>query len=152
MPSVLLSEIGHYFCRMFGCRLEPVYNSTLITSVKAASPTSSLRGLQEAAFTPSSLWLISMHFHVRQQVQWEPLTNSLRPITSLVPHTVLPWPTFSRFCKQPFTILTLGKRRKLPELQSCEQEWIESVLIIHEKLLLLTVPLFTVIFQEHFHA
>lgn len=29
---------------------------------------------------------------------------------------------------------------------------IESVLIIHEKLLLLTLPLFTVSFQEHFHA
>lgn len=29
---------------------------------------------------------------------------------------------------------------------------IESVLILHEKLLLLTLPLFTVSFQEHFHA
>ena len=29
---------------------------------------------------------------------------------------------------------------------------IESVLIINEKLLLLTLPLFTVAFQEHFHA
>ncbi|XP_057706931.1 uncharacterized protein LOC130924402 [Corythoichthys intestinalis] len=29
---------------------------------------------------------------------------------------------------------------------------IDSVLIVHEKLLLLTLPLFTVCFQEHFHA
>ncbi|XP_060744615.1 uncharacterized protein LOC132858333 [Tachysurus vachellii] len=37
-----------------------------------------------------SLWLTSMHFHARQQVQLELLTNALKPITSLVRHTVLP--------------------------------------------------------------
>lgn len=114
--------VTNYCCLMFGCRLEPVYSSISITSAKAASLTSSLRGLREAASTPSLLSSTSLHYHVRQQVQWEPLTNSLRPITSLVPHTVLALPTFSLFCKPLSTTLTLGKQRKLPELPNCEQE------------------------------
>lgn len=114
--------VTEYCCLMFDCRLEPVYSSISTTSATAASLTSSLRGLREAASTPSSLSSTSMHYHVRQQVQWEPLTNSLRPITSLVPRTVLPLLTFSLFCKQLSTTLALGKQRKLPELLNCEQE------------------------------
>ena len=111
-----------YCCLMFGCRLEPVYSSISTTSAKAASLTSLLRGLREAASTPTLLSSTSVHYHVRQQVQWQPLTNSLRPTTSLVPRTVLPLPTFSLFCKQLSTTLMLGKQRKLPELPNCEQE------------------------------
>ncbi|KAL7381300.1 hypothetical protein ABVT39_003530 [Epinephelus coioides] len=45
-----------------------------------------------------------------------------------------------------------GSQPKRPCNINCEVKEIESVLIMHEKLLLLTLPLCTVTFQEHFHA
>ena len=119
-----MSFVNHQMLllNVFCFRLEPACNNIWTTSPKAVSPIFLRRDPPEAAFTHTSLWSTSTHFHARQRGQWEPSMNSLKPITSLVRHTVLPWAAFSLLCKRPSTILTLAKQRKLPGLQSCEQE------------------------------
>lgn len=79
-------------CCLMCSRLEPVQSNILVTSPKVVSPYFLLRDQQKAAVTPSLLWLTSMDFHVRRQVQWESLMKSLMLIMSLIRHTVLPWP------------------------------------------------------------
>lgn len=66
-------------------------SSISITSAKAASLISSIRGLQEAASTLSLLSSTRLHYHVR--LQRERLINILRLIMSLVPLHLLHFTT-----------------------------------------------------------
>ena len=122
--SDLMSFVNHQMLllNVFCFRLEPACNNIWTTSPKAVSLIFLRRDPPEAAFTHTSLWSTSTHFHARQRGQWEPSMNSLKPITSLVRHTVLPWAAFSLLCKQTSIILTWAKQRKLPGLLNCEQE------------------------------
>ena len=129
--SDLMSFVNHQMLllNVFCFRLEPACNNIWTTSPKAVSPIFLRRDPPEAAFTHTSLWSTSTHFHARQRGQWEPLMNSLKPITSFGTSYSSSLSSFFTFVQTTIYNIDIGETKETPriaELRARMLHWVNN--------------------------